>query len=197
MQDTTQKNEARLESLTFSVNVPRDEPEILAVHLAAFPGRSADRSEVADLTRDLLADESATPVVSILARSDETPVGHILFTRARLVDASPSPSVYILAPLGVVPPYQKQGVGTALIRRGLAIMKEMDVKLVFVLGHIAYYPRTGFVPAFPLGFLAPYPIPKEVEDAWMVQALTPEGYGDIRGEVMCADAMNQPQHWRE
>jgi len=69
--------------------------------------------------------------------------------------------------------------------------------MVFVLGHPAYYPRYGFKPAGHLGFEAPFSIPNEHADAWMVQALRPGIIDSFIGKVICADALNKPEHWRE
>jgi putative acetyltransferase len=69
--------------------------------------------------------------------------------------------------------------------------------LVFVLGHPDYYPRHGFEPAGPQGLDAPYPIPAAHEDAWMVLALRPGVIGKLRGRVVCADALDKPEYWRE
>jgi len=71
------------------------------------------------------------------------------------------------------------------------------VELVFVLGHPEYYPRTGFTPAGVLGYEAPYHIPEEHADAWMVKALCPGVIGRIKGAVKCSDILNQPEHWGE
>lgn len=56
--------------------------DVLFVEQAAF-----DREDEADLVRDLLADASARPLLSLLAYEGQHPLGHILFTRARLRDA--------------------------------------------------------------------------------------------------------------
>jgi putative acetyltransferase len=76
-------------------------------------------------------------------------------------------------------------------------LSESGVELVFVLGHPDYYPRYGFKPAGVLGYEAPYPIPDEQADAWMVQELRPGVIDSVSGKVICADVMNQPEHWRE
>ena len=108
------------------------------------------------------------------------------------------PLFYILAPLAVVPSCQKQGVGGLLIAEGLQLLRERGAKLVFVLGHKEYYPRHGFIPgAEKLGFPAPYPILEKHADYWMAQALTDDGFSGPKGRVVCADALNRPEHWRE
>ena len=164
---------------------------VLMVERSAFGSE-----EEAVLVRGLLKDESAMPTVSLLAFENETAAGHILFTRARLEPEAPL-SVYLLAPMAVVPEFQRQGIGSALIQKGLQVLFDAGVDLVFVLGHIAYYPRFGFQPAGVMGFEATYPIPEKNADAWMVQALEPDIINRFSGKVICADTMNRPEYWRE
>ncbi len=151
----------------------------------------------AKLVRDLLHDPSAKPLLSLLAFKKDRAVGHILFTTARLSDTQNTASIVILAPLAIVPDAQKQGIGGKLIDQGLELLSKSGVDLVFVLGHPEYYPRYGFKPAGHLGFEAPYPIPDEHAGAWMVQALRSGVIGTVSGKVICADALNKPEHWRE
>ena len=61
----------------------------------------------------------------------------------------------MLSPIGVLPARQRQGVGTALIRRGLELLTERDVPLVFLEGAPAYYSRFGFEPGAAHGFRKP------------------------------------------
>ena len=151
----------------------------------------------ANLVRDLLGDPSAKPLYSLLAFSEDRPAGHILFTAARLEGPGSDASLSLLAPLAVIPDFQKQGVGGMLIERGLQHLSNAGVDLVFVLGHPGYYPRYGFAPAGIQGLEAPYPIPEEHADAWMVQELRPGVIGRVSGTVGCADMLDKPEHWRE
>ena len=151
----------------------------------------------AKLVRDLLDDPSAKPLLSLLAFKYDRAVGHILFTKARLSSTQDTASIVILAPLAIVPDAQKQGIGGKLIEQGLEFLSKSRVDLVFVLGHPEFYPRYGFKPAGRLGFEAPYTIPDEHADAWMVQALKSDVIGAVSGKVVCADALNKPEHWRE
>ncbi|WP_295400574.1 N-acetyltransferase [uncultured Thiocystis sp.] len=158
--------------------------------------------EVAQLTVDLLADASAQPLLSLVATTQRTDIGdpllgYILFTHARIERASRNVSAALLAPLAVHPDVQSQGIGGRLIADGLARLTAAGVDLVFVLGHPDYYPRYGFVPAGSLGFDAPYPIPPEHANAWMVQALRPGFLGHMRGQIACAHALDELRHWRE
>jgi putative acetyltransferase len=52
-----------------------------------------------------------------------------------------------LAPLAVLPEYHRRGIGSALIRAGLAACRRQGAAWVIVLGNPAYYGRFGFAPA--------------------------------------------------
>ena len=168
-----------------------DLDKVLSVERAAFAS-----DEEANLVCDLVEDTSAKPIVSLLAYQEKRAVGHILFTKARLEPQS-ALTISILAPLAVVPRAQNQGVGGKLIRHGFEILTKLGIGLVFVLGHVTYYPRFGFKPARNFGFDTPYPIPNEHKDAWMVRALRPGQIGNEKGKVICADKLQNPKYWSE
>jgi predicted N-acetyltransferase YhbS len=172
-----------------------DEPSITQVVMAAFGEKQGQ--EIAALISELLTDASAKPMLSLVALMNGRIIGHILFTNATVTGEGCTVPVAILGPLAILPEVQSQGLGGRLIQEGLAKLSESGVDLVFVLGHPSYYPRHGFSPAGTLGFEAPYPIPAERANAWMVQALRPGVVGRVRGRVTCADALNDPKHWRE
>lgn len=152
----------------------------------------------AKLTADLLKDKTAEPIIALLAFHKNEAIGHILFTRGYIDEMTSQPLLHILAPLAIKPEYQKMGIGGLLIRLGLNRLKKIDSKMVFVLGHMEYYPKFGFIPnAKKLGFSAPFPLPKEYSNAWMVQSLSPEGIPSRPGKIICANELNKPEHWRE
>jgi len=169
-----------------------DLDKILFVERLAF-----GQDEEAELVKNLLNDPTAKPLLSLLAFKEEQPVGHILFTKADLENSQKTTASVILAPLAIIPDAQNQGIGGRLIKKGLEILSKLGVDLVFVLGYPEYYSRHGFKPAGCLGFEASYPIPHEHADAWMVYALQPEVIGSVCGKVICADALNKPEYWRE
>jgi predicted N-acetyltransferase YhbS len=136
-------------------------------------------------------------LLSLVAETDGKLVGHILFTVARLQPGNQEVSVRILAPLAVSTDFQCEGIGGVLIKEGLKELAESGVDLVFVLGHPGYYPKFGFQTAGLLGLQAPYPIPSQHADAWMVQELNTGVIGSIDGRVQCSKILNQPQHWHE
>jgi len=83
--------------------------------------------------------------VSLVAELDGLIVGHVFFSGVRLTE-HPDILVCALAPLGVSRQQQRQGVGSQLVRAGLADCLAKGYKVVFVQGSLEYYPRFGFVP---------------------------------------------------
>jgi putative acetyltransferase len=133
--------------------------------------------------------ETARPVISLVAVEDETIVGHIMFTPVELSGSS-SLMIMGLAPMAVAPDRQRSGIGSALAKEGLNWCKEIGAGAVVVLGHAAYYPRFGFVPASTMNIRCEYDVPDEV---FMVLELT-SGYlagaiGAIRYHEAFAEAM--------
>ena len=172
-----------------------DRVAIMRMHREAFGPEEGE--EVAALANDLLDDPTARPVLSLLAEKNGLLLGHVLFTMVNVVDGDCLVPGQILAPLGVLPEAQGGRIGGELIGAGLEQLRAYGTGLVFVLGHPTYYPRYGFKPAGVLGQKAPYPIPEEVSDAWMVQELNPGYLGRVKGTIKCAKVMDRPELWRE
>lgn len=178
--------------ITIGATTAADAASILDIHWAAFAEDS-----IQGLVRDLMADASAEPLISLLARDGGVAVGHVFFSRAPLVTAGGVVPAMLLAPLAVRPEAQGRGIGRALIRAGLDRAAAAGFSLAFVLGHPGYYPRCGFRPAGCLGFDAPYEIPPENADAWMVTATGGAELPTTPGRVRCAAALDRAEYWRE
>ena len=110
-----------------------DKSEIETVHIQAFG--EEEGPDIAKLVNDLFEDETAFPLLSLVAVKNGKIVGHVLYTKAIITQTTKSVSAQILAPLGILPEAQNQGIGAQLIREGLNQLKESGVELVFVLGH--------------------------------------------------------------
>lgn len=181
-----------MENLKIRPSTEQDLEAVLSVEREAFG--SNDEAELVD---NLLRDPTAQPLISLLAFVDDRPAGHILFTKIGLAGPDVAPQAMLLAPLAVIPEFQKMGIGGALIKEALRIATEQGAELVFVLGHPDYYPRSGFRPAGQFGLEAPYPIPAKNAGAWMVIETKPDLIGRIKGKVTIADALDRPEMWRE
>lgn len=108
-----------------------------------------------DLVNALRKGEAFVPQLSLVAEIDSSIVGHILFTEAKVG----KDTVLVLAPLSVLPKFQKQGVGAALIKEGHRIAKELGYEYSIVLGSENYYPRFGYLPAVQFGIEVPNDMP--------------------------------------
>ena len=106
--------------------------------------------------------DSGSPHISLVTEVDAKVVGHILFSRVTLVGTGTDLKITGLAPMAVMPDYQKQGVGTALVEKGLKQCELKGYQAVVVVGYPEYYPRFGFVPGFRFGLKSEYDIPADV-----------------------------------
>ena len=132
---------------TISIRPERreDRGAIHQVLAAAFP--SAAEADLVDRLREAVDDR-----ISLVAVLDDRVVGHILFTPVTLRNEDSRDLAVGLAPMGVEPAYQRQGIGSNLVLAGLDACAARGDTLVFVVGHPDFYPRFGFEPAAPRGF---------------------------------------------
>lgn len=147
--------------LTVRPETPEDIDPIRYVNEQAF-GQEEEAEIVAKLR------DRAALTVSLVASQENEVVGHIAFSPAAIELESLSFEAVTLAPMAVLPAYQKQGIGGQLIRAGLEECRGLGYEVVVVLGHPTYYPRFGFVPAKPKGITCEFEVP---EEAFMVLEL--------------------------
>mgnify|MGYP001225599066 CR=1 FL=1 len=122
-------------------------------------------------------------LVSLVAVENGEIIGHILFSPVT-INGSPVSGMG-LAPMAVLPERQRQGIGTELIRHGLARLREEGFTFVIVLGHPDYYPRFGFVPASMYGLSSQWEgVPDE---ALMVIIFNEQVMNGIHGVVRYRD----------
>lgn len=131
-----------------------------------------------DLVTNLRKSIAFVPQLSLVAEIDGKIAGHIMFTEGKVGDST----ILILAPLSVLPEFQKQGIGTLLIKEGHRIARELGYQYSLVLGSEKYYPRSGYLPAEQFGIQVPDGIPSENFMAKPLQ-LNPK---PIRGAVTYA-----------
>jgi putative acetyltransferase len=110
---------------------------IRSINEAAFGG-----SEEADLVDQLRTERDA--LLSLVAELKKRIVGHILFSRMWIETPRGLVPAVALAPMAVLPEYQRRGIGGRLIRYGLDLLRGRGEEIVIVVGHPDYYPRFGF-----------------------------------------------------
>ncbi len=128
----------------------RSETSVDIARVHALNVDAFNQSAEADLVDMLRASDDA--IISLVAEDDGDIVGHVMFSKL----VTP-PRCLALAPVAVAPDHQKEGIGTALIKRGLTMAKASRWRAVFVLGDPAYYTRFGFRVEDAAKFETPYP----------------------------------------
>ena len=80
--------------------------------------------------------------LSLIAEADGRVIGHIAFSPVTISDDTRN--WYGLGPVSVLPEYQRQGIGKALIQEGLSRLKDMNAQGCCLVGHPDYYRKFGF-----------------------------------------------------
>ena len=152
---------------------PEDLEAVRNVNIAAF-GRENEANLV-----DRLRGIGST--FSFVAVQSDRIVGHIFFSLVTVEGkCSKNLSILGLAPVAVLPNYQRQGIGTLLIREGLKECRRSGFPAVVVLGHPHFYSRFGFIPASRNSLRCEYDVPDE---AFMVLELESGALQDCSGTV--------------
>jgi putative acetyltransferase len=158
---------------TVRMEGPHDAAGVRVVNESAF-GQSTE-ADIVDALRAACSADS----LSLVAEDDGDVVGHVLFTPATVDDGARRVAGMGLAPLAVLPDRQRRGVGSALVRRGLELLRERGCPFVIVLGHPEYYPRFGFEPASARGLASQWEgVPDE---AFMVLVLDEAAMDGVTG----------------
>ncbi len=80
--------------------------------------------------------------ISLVAEVEGRVVGHIAFSPLTISDGTRN--WYGLGPVSVLPEFQRQGIGKALIREGLSRLRDMNAQGCCLVGHPDYYRKFRF-----------------------------------------------------
>lgn len=145
-----------------------DEATIHALTEAAFrdmPFSDGDEHHLVDRLR-----EDGALTLSLVAEDAERIVGHIAFSPVTISDGTEG--WFGLGPVSVWPELHKQGIGGALIKRGIADMRAKGARGIVLLGSDVYYPRFGFVHEPQLAYPGP---PAEYFQCMVLEGDLPKG----------------------
>jgi len=150
---------------------PQDIPTIHEVNKRAF-GQGLEADLVDTLRRN------CNDLLSLVAVVGNEVVGHILFSSVTVEGEETAVEGMGLAPMAVLPEYQRQGIGSALVMTGIARLASSACSFVTVLGHTDYYPRFGFEPASRYGVRSQWDVPNE---SFMLLVLNESVMSEISG----------------
>ena len=134
-----------------------DYENIYSLVKEAFASVSYSDGNEQKLVSNLRQGDSYIPELSLVMEIDGKIVGHILFAKAFVGEYPVLP----LAPLSVLPDYQRQGIGSMLVKKSHKIAVALGFDYSVVLGSNKYYSRFGYVSATKFGIIPPFDVPSE------------------------------------
>ncbi len=189
LQDDSYFNDFRTDAASHNVwdDFPEDEMEVAAVIEQAF-GRPDEAAIVAAVRATKMA------YISLVAGKKPDVegegwilVGHVMLSPVT-VDGSTDSRGIGVAPVAVIPSEQRKGYGAELVRAGLRRARLLGYRFAVVLGHAAYYPRFGFVPASRFGLSYGADVPNA---DFMAVELVPGALESVRGVVRYHTAFDE------
>ena len=165
---------------------PDDHAAVGEVVRAAF----SHHQTVPRLVELIRASPQYLPDLALVARRDGAVVGHVMVSRAELVDDEHGVTrdVLTLSPLAVAPEAQGRGVGSALVRAVLERASSRPEPLVTLEGSPRYYPRFGFRDCRDVGITIDLPdwAPREAGQVYRLPSYTPA----VRGRLVYPPAFS-------
>jgi putative acetyltransferase len=167
-------------SLIVRLEKPADVDAVRQVNRLAF-GQD-DEARLVDALRD-----GGHVRLSLVAERDGQVVGHVLFSDLPIVAEGGTVPALALAPLAVLPRFQRQGAGSRLVRNSLDLCREQGHRIVVVLGHPEFYRRFGFSPDLARPLRSSFS-----GEAWMATELVPGALDGVAGRVEYAPPFGVP-----
>ena len=117
-----------------------DRGAITEVTVAAFETLEISNHTEQFIIEALRAAKALT--VSLVAEMNRRVIGYLAFSPVTISDGTSD--WYGLGPVSVLPEYQRNGVGKALIMKGLSRLKCLNARGCCLVGHPEYYKKFGF-----------------------------------------------------
>jgi len=150
---------------------PGDIQRVRELNLLAFG--QPEEADIVDRLRHNCGD-----ILSLVSLKENTVVGHLLFSPIVIEGDGEPVWGMALGPMAVLPEFQRQGIGSELMRTGISQMKKRGCPFLILIGHPEYYPRFGFLPARGLGIDCEWEVPDE---AFMMLVLDKSAMKGVTG----------------
>lgn len=149
------------------------------IELAFISAENSNKDEHNLIARIRLGN-NYVPELSLVAEKDSKILGQILLSKVDIRNKETVFQELVLAPISVLPEYQKQGIGSSLIKEAISKAKKMGYSLIIVLGYPSYYSKFGFKKAKDFGIETSIP---EFNDYLMLLKLE-NSQDNISGKVI-------------
>jgi putative acetyltransferase len=163
---------------------------IRRIYLAAFS--EEERGIVSELAIHLLDEDSDPPTISLVAESDDGAVGHAAFSPVK-IDGEHQWHGSILAPLAVLPDYQRRRIGSKLIDHGIRRLLQTGVDVLFVYGDPDYYGRFGFSTEAASPYIPPHAL--HYPSGWQAINLKEGASARSPVAIRCVPPLSAPELW--
>lgn len=148
--------------ITIRQEEEKDHQHVFQVIEEAFKNMEHSDHQEQFLVERLRKSETFIPELSLVAENENGEiVGHILFTKLKIINDSETFESLALAPVSVKPEFQNQGIGRQLINSGHLTAKKLGFGSVILIGHEKYYPMFGYQKTTNFGISFPFEIPEE------------------------------------
>ncbi len=131
---------ARRTDMIIRPETPGDHDSIRDILIAAFANHPYSHQTEHLIVEALRADNALT--VSLVAEVDRKVVGQIAFSPVTI--NGKDCGWLALGPVAVLPTFQNQGIGQALVNEGLEAIRKLGAKGCVLVGEPAFYNRFGF-----------------------------------------------------
>ena len=173
-----------LSSITIRAERPEDASEITELVIRAYAAvpYSDHREQV--MVERLRDGDAYLPELSLLAESHGELVGHVLLTKAKIGNGASAATTLALAPLSVLPEFQRQGVGKQLVGAAHERAAGFGFESILLVGIPTYYSQFGYQRLSNFPITLPFEAPGE---SCMILALKAGGLDNLAGRVRYPD----------
>lgn len=147
--------------ITITQETKQDHKEVFELITLAFKSEQHSDDQEQFLVERLRSSKAFIAELSMVAKLDNTIVGHILLTKININNKTQSFESLALAPASVLPKYQGQGIGGKLILSAHKKALSLGFNSIILLGHQNYYPKFGYKQLDGFGITLPFDVPKE------------------------------------
>ncbi|MCU0779610.1 MAG: N-acetyltransferase [Akkermansiaceae bacterium] len=167
-----------------------DADAVRELYLSAFA--ADERDLVAQLAVELILEETAAAVLSLVAEDDGIVVGHVAFSPVT-TSGTRQHLGHILAPLAVHPDHQQQGIGSQLVKSGIGRLSEHGPGILLVYGDPKFYGRFGFRVDAARWFTPPFEL--RYPFGWQGIALRGQHARTSTVKISCVEPLSHPALW--